>query len=445
MLNLVLIFLPCRKKKLDGLFVNDIDGIMNMKNHRKVEGSMKKVILSVIVVVAMFGLLDAAPFQTLGMLRTPDAYVLPHMAAEFMLVGYYREAIPFDRDGFSPYLMAGVGILDRVELGLFLGDKVEDEPLVYFLNVKAKILQETPRLPQLSVGIDNILSPVGETSAQDLNLGDDFYTHPDKVCYEAFSPYAVASKQAVVLGMPWMFNLGFGAHRFTGQASRARVLNGVFMSAEMSPIRDLAIQGEFDGQDFNAGIKYSWKNWGAKIGVQALEDFVKDNGYEDNLRVAFGVSYVLDKYAEAQRRPDLGLYAKDKHMDDPYVVDLGTAPDESGVVIPPSDTSYPDSTPVIVPPGTIATKPGVVVAPPVTTVPKPGVETPGTIVTSPPTTTIETPGQTGSGISSSQAQLSPEVRDLLEELRVLRTEREKAQKSLDDLRAWIEQLKAKKN
>jgi hypothetical protein len=402
------------------LFVNDIYGIMNMKNHRKVEGSMKKVILSVIVVVAMFGLLEAAPFQTLGMLRTPDAYVLPHMAAEFMLVGYYRDvAKPVEIDGFAPYMMAGVGILDRVELGLFIGDKIEDEPLVYFLNVKAKILQETPRLPQLSVGIDNILSPVGETSVRELNPGDDYYAHPDKASYEHFSPYVVASKQAVVLGMPWMFNLGLGAHRFTGQASRARIFNGLFTSAEMSPFRNFAIQGEFDGHEINAGIKYTWKNWGFRVGAQALEDLTKDNGYEDNLRVAFGLSYVMDKYAEAKRRPDIGLYARDEHMEDPYIVDLGTVPDEDGVVIPPSDTSYPESEVVVIPPA-------------------------GGVSTT-PSTTIETPGQTGSGISTSQAQLSPEVRDLLEELRVLRTEREKAQKSLEELRAWIEQLKSEKN
>jgi hypothetical protein len=403
---------------------------MNRKKHRKVEGSMKKVILSVIVVVAMFGLLEAAPFQTLGMLRTPDAYVLPHMAAEFMLVGYYRDvAKPVEYDGLSPYLMAGVGILDRVELGLFVGDKIEDEPLIYFLNIKAKILQETPKLPQLSVGIDNILSPVGETSVRELNPGDDFYAHPDKAGYEIYSPYAVASKQAVVLGMPWMFNLGIGAHRFTGQVSRSRVWNGMFVSAEMSPVRDLAIQGEYDGHEFNAGLKYTLKNWGFRVGAQALEDLAKDNGYEDNLRVAFGISYVMDKYAEAKRRPDLSLYAKDDHMEDPSVVDLGTAPEETGVVIPPTDTSAPEADVVVVPPAESGT----------TTTPS------GDVATTTPATTIETPGQTGTGSSASQAQLSPEVRDLLEELRVLRAEREKAQKSLDDLRAWIEQLKSEKN
>jgi len=382
---------------------------------------MRKVILSVIVIAAMFGLLEAAPFQTLGMLRTPDAYVLPHMAGEILLVGYYRDiAKPVQYDGFSPYMMAGIGIMDRVELGLFIGDKVEDEPLVYFLNVKAKILQETSLLPQLSVGMDNILSPIGETSVEDLNPGDDFYTHPDKAGYEIFSPYVVASKQAVALGMPWMFNVGFGAHRFTGQAARARILNGFFVSAEMSPIKNLALQGEFDGQDINAGIKYSWKNWGFKVGAQALEDFTKDNGYEDNLRIAFGVSYLFDKFAEAKRRPDLRSYAKDEHLEEPYVVDLGTASEAE--VISPADKAIVDQQVVPTPP---ASRPGEVAA------------SPGS--------TIETPGYAEGASSSTQAQLSPEVRDLLEELRELRTEREKAQKSLDDLRAWIEQLKQERN
>jgi hypothetical protein len=381
---------------------------------------MKKVILSVIVIAAMFGLLNAAPFQTLGMLRTPDAYVLPHTAAELLIGGHYRDiAKPVVYDGFSPFVMVGVGILDRVELGLYVGDKVENEPLVYFLNVKAKILQETSLLPQLSVGMDNILSPIGETSVEELNPGDDFFTHPDKAGYEIFSPYVVASKQAVFLGMPWMFNLGAGAHRFTGQASRARIMNGLFMSAEMSPIKNLALQGEFDGQDINAGLKYSYKNWGVRVGAQALEDFTKDNGYEDNLRLSFGVSYLFDKFAEAKRRPDLRSYAKDEHLDDPYVVDLGTVP---ATETSPTDRARVDQQVVPTPP---ATRPG------------------ETVTT--PTGTIETPGYADGGSSSAQAQLSPEVRDLLEELRVLRTEREKAQKSLDDLRAWIEQLKQERN
>lgn len=402
---------------------------MNRNQHRKVEGSMKKVILSVIVIAAMFSLLQAAPFQTLGMLRTPDAYVLPHRAAEFMLAGYYRDvAKPVKYDGFVPYMMAGVGLFDHVELGMFVGEKIKDEPLMYFLNLKFKVLQETPRFPQLAIGMDNIFSPVTTHSVADGGLvaGDDFFEHPDKAAYEYYSPYAVASKQAVVFGMPWMFNMGVGANRFIGQVSRSRIFNGIFMSAEMSPIRNLALQGEYDGHEFNAGVKYSWKNWGFKVGAQALEDLAKDNGYEDNLRVAFAVSYLFDKYAEAQRRPDLSRYAMGSDLEDPYIVDLGTVPPEEGVVIPPTGGVIPGTGEVVVVPPTTGTTPGSV-----------AVVTPGT--------TLETPGLAGTGGSTNYSQLSPEVRDLLAELRQLREEREKAQKSLDDLRSWIQELKANRN
>ena len=408
---------------------------------------MKKVILSVIVIAAMFSLLQAAPFQTLGMLRTPDAYVLPHRAAEFMLAGYYRDiAKPVEYDGFAPYMMAGVGLFNRLELGMFVGDKVEDEPLVYFLNLKFKVLQETPRLPQISVGMDNILSPMTNHRSQDMVPGDDFYTHPDKSGYENYSPYAVASKQAVIFGVPWMFNLGIGSNRFVGQAGRARMLNGIFMSAELSPIRNLALQGEFDGHEVNAGIKYSWKNWGFKVGAQALEDLTKDNGYEDNLRVAFAISYLFDKYAEAQRRPDLKRYAVDSDLEDSYAVETGTLPPQEGMIIPPTGGSTDPSAGevVIIPPTGTTTGGEVVVIPPAETKPE---SSTGEVAlgTSGSGTTLETPGLTGSGGSTSYSQLSPEVRDLLEELKQLRAEREKAQKSLDDLRSWIQELKAERN
>lgn len=344
---------------------------------------MKKYVLSLVVIVTMFGLLSAAPFQTLGMLRTPDAYVLPHKAAEFSVVGYYRNVAGHDA-GFHPYLMAGAGVFDRAEVGLFVGDKVKGEPLVYYLNMKLKILQETPALPQLSIGMDNILSAQNYARSQDLVAGDDFYNHPDKGAYEHYSLYLVASKQSVFIGVPWMFNAGFGTNRFIGQGRAARMFNGFFTSAEISPIKNLAIQGEFDGQDVNVGLKYGYKNWGFKAGMQAIEDRFKSNGLEDNIRLAFGVSYLLDKFSEAQRRPEVISY----------------------------------------------TRPGDLVAP-VEKV-EPGYQGSGSVVSTPGTTTSPSAGTT---------ELSPEIRNLLEELRILREERTKAQKSLEDLRSWIQELK----
>jgi hypothetical protein len=395
------------------------------KEHRKVEGSMKKVILSMIVLAAMFSLAQAAPFQTLGMLRTPDAYVLPHRAAEILMVGYYRDVVkpkPMTPDaedaskGFFPYAMVGVGLFNRVELGLFAGDYTKLDGTVYFVNIKGKIIEESDRIPQIAVGIDNILSPVSKHGAQYLGPQDDFSQHPDRDAYEYFSPYVVASKQAYFSGVPWMFNLGLGTNRFVGQVSRARIFNGLFTSVELSPLRDLALQLEFDGEDFNTGIKYSYKNFGAKLGLQAIEDFAKDNGYEDNLRIAFGVSYLFDRYSEAKRRPDLRRYAMDSNIDGTSLVDVGAVtPIETGVVVPPSGS----------------TQGGVVVVPPTGS---------GSEVALGGTTGSQTPGLTAQGGIDSR-ELSPEVRDLVKELEALRLERQNAQKALDDLRKWIQELK----
>ena len=43
--------------------------------------------------------------------------------------------------------------------------------------------------------------------------------------------------------------------------------------------------------------------------------------------------------------------------------------------------------------------------------------------------------------ASAYKELSPEVKDLLAELRLLREERQKAQKALEDLRKWLQELK----
>ena len=381
---------------------------------------MKKVILSVIVLAAVIGIIEAAPFQTMGLLRTPDAYVIPHKSAQLVLAGYYRNVekpsyVDMDKNGLNFYGMLGVGLFDRVQMDFFGGD------YVYFLNAKVKLLQETPKFPQIAIGMDNIFSPVNRRRAQDyrpyyywdpeqqvivhspirdsLNLG--WIDHPDKTDYEHFSPYIVASKQVVMGGIDWMFNAGFGSNRYTGQVPRSRFFSGFFTSVEISPWDNFAIQGEYDGKDFNAGLKYSYKNFGIRLGAEAVEDMAKGsegNGYENNLRIALGLSYLFDRYSDknATIRPDLSLYA----------TSIGTEPvvvTTEPVAVAPTESGKPSEV-AIVTPGTQLPTPGIVEA-------------------------------------SAYKELSPEVKDLLAELRLLREERQKAQKALEDLRKWLQELK----
>ncbi|MDD4223377.1 MAG: hypothetical protein PHD87_02190 [Candidatus Cloacimonetes bacterium] len=410
---------------------------------------MKKVIMSVIVLAALIGIIEAAPFQTMGLLRTPDAYVIPHKSAQMVLAGYYRnvdrpsyeqvrnplivvDGTPggYDYNGIIPYMMIGVGLFDRIQLDFFGGDyyykpNSSGSPItnyVYFLNAKVKLFEETPKIPQIAIGMDNILSPINRRRAQDYKpywdpeIGDDgaesaewspydlgWIDHPDKTDYEYFSPYIVASKQVVMGGINWMFNLGFGSNRYTGQVPRSRFLSGFFTSVEISPWDNFAIQGEYDGKDFNAGLKYSIQNFGIRLGAEAVEDLAKGsegNGYENNLRIALGLSYLFDRFSEkgASIRPDLSLYATTEDLE-PQV---GTGTE---VEVATTTTGQTETGEVaIVTPGTQLPTPGIVE-------------------------------------SSAYKELSPEVKDLLAELRLLREERQKAQKALEDLRKWLQELK----
>jgi len=440
---------------------------------------MKKVILCVIVLAAMLSVAYATPFQTIGMLRTPDAYVLPHKAAEILLVGYYRDVVKpqyMDMDEFGnfvPYGMLGVGLFDRVELGLFAGDDV------YFMNLKVKVIQETNKIPQVSVGMDNIFSPVNRHRTQDHTPttapGWEYADHPDKASYEYYSPYIVGSKQVVFGGVNWMFNLGVGTNRFIGWDQRARIWNGLFYSIELSPLKNLALQGEFSGHEFNAGIKYSYKNFGLKVGIEALEDFVKDNGYEDNLRVAVGLSYLFDEYAEGKRvRPDLSEYAANVVTGDEVVIN--DVPDDNGTVavgdngttsgdtgLTTGDTGTTVDTGTTSDTGTttgdtgttgntttVTGDTGTTTGDTGTTVTDVAVDT-GTVttgdtVTDGTTITLNNPSDTlaNPGVVVTQTnykELSPEVKDLLAELRNLREQRMKAQKALEDLRKWLQEQK----
>jgi hypothetical protein len=373
---------------------------------------MKKVILSVIALAALIGVIEAAPFQTMGLLRTPDAYVIPHKSAQLVLVGYYRHVekpsyVDPDKNGIIPYGMIGVGLLDRVQLDFFGGDSV------YFLNAKVKLLQETLKMPQFAIGMDNILSPVNRRRSQDYrpywdplaNNGEGamvaeydpydlgWIDHPDKTDYEYYSPYLVASKQAVFGGLSWMFNLGWGLNRYTGQVPRSRFFSGFFGSIEISPFENFAIQGEYDGKDFNAGVKYTINDFTIRFGAEAVEDLAKEaegNGYENNLRLALGLSYLFDKYSEGgTTRPQLSPVVQTTDLTKPVV--------EGEVEVETTE-----------------------------------------VATVTPGTQIQTPGIVE---SSAYKELSPEVKDLLAELRNLREERQKAQKALEDLRKWLEELK----
>ncbi len=260
---------------------------------------MRKIFVSVIVLAVFIGALSAVPYTTMGMLRVPDAYVLPNKAAEFSFTNYFRqEKEESGKYDYIPMGMINVGVLNRLQIGGWIGDEV------VFANLKLKIIEETLAIPQVSVGVDNLFSPLKE-DARILPADDDFADNPDRVFYEKNSPYVCFSKATIVRGLPGIpimetiLTLGWGRNKFRGQAPLAHKFEGLFGSLSFTPMKNFSVIGEVDGFNINIGAQYNYQNFALKVGYVGLE--------ENQSRVGVGLSYLFDKYADARKRPVLFL------------------------------------------------------------------------------------------------------------------------------------------
>jgi hypothetical protein len=255
----------------------------------------------------MIASIEAVPFTTMGYLRVPDAYVLPNKAAEITFTNYLRREYNVSHGPNAPYEyvpmgMLNIGLFNRFEIGAWGGDKLG------FFNAKAKIVDETTIIPQVTVGVDDILSPIG-IDAQKIKPGQKFYDNPDRFFYEKNSPYVVFSKASVVKGwgdiniLETVLSLGFGRNKFRGQVALAHTFEGIFGSISVKPTKDVTLIAENDGFNLNLGAQYTYKNFAFKIAYVGLEE-------QENNRIGIAFTYLFDKFADSRQRPT--LYMDDK-------------------------------------------------------------------------------------------------------------------------------------
>jgi len=264
----------------------------------KVEVSMKRAFLLCLILCVFATATYTVPYTTIGQLRAPDAYVLPHKAAEFTFTNYFRrEASSFTDNKpyeYVPMGMINIGLFNRVGIGAWGGDKLG------FANLKLMLIEETSSIPQVAVGIDNLFSPIRE-DANKINPGQDFFNNPDKNFYEKNSPYIAITKAAVLRNMTGLklletfITVGYGGNKFKGQVDIARRFEGIFGSITVKPNKDLSFTIENDGFNINAGAQYSYKKFGFKLSYVAIEE-------QENNRIGLGISYLFDKYADPRRK-----------------------------------------------------------------------------------------------------------------------------------------------
>jgi hypothetical protein len=257
---------------------------------------MTRLIVLVTVLLMLVTSAIAVPYTTIGRLRAPDAYVLPHKSAEFTYISYLRrERSEFEYNTDYEYIPCGlinIGLFDRVGVAGWAGDDLG------FVDLKLKLIEETANIPQVAVGIDNLFSKV-RTNAVPIPYAD--YPNPDKCFYEKNSPYIVFSKAMVIRGMTSLpllesvFSVGVGKNKFLGQDHTAKRFEGFFGSITVKPEKNTYLVIEQDGFNINLGIEYYHKNFGFKLSYVGLEE-------QENNRIGFAISYLFDKYADKRRK-----------------------------------------------------------------------------------------------------------------------------------------------
>ncbi len=154
-------------------------------------------------------------------------------------------------------------------------------------DVKFKVSEETNKLPAIAIGSKYIsphkwICPVGV--GRDVGWDDD-QTYNSKRTSEQLSLFIVATKD---MGPYGIYNIGIGNGCFVGYGPRSQFFNsdmfsgkyhsnaiGLFWGAEILLLHHLFGVFDFDGRDFNTGIKIRSHFFQVGISASKLEHRLK--------------------------------------------------------------------------------------------------------------------------------------------------------------------------
>ena len=181
-------------------------------------------------------------FTDSGLMDIPTGEVLKHGIFGVGVYAPFQNIKYFKRDPVA--FRVNFGMFDRIELGAsHILPQANDASRSFLGHLKAQLLNETGKIPNVAIGIDN--------------LGDNVIQEWDT--YHANSAYLVISK---TFNLPRIHlisgHIGVGNHRFAFDESPIGLFAGV--STEFYPafVRGgIGISLEFDGTGINAGVRHT--------------------------------------------------------------------------------------------------------------------------------------------------------------------------------------------
>lgn len=181
-------------------------------------------------------------FTDSGLMDIPTGKVLKHGIFGVGVYAPFQNTTHFKR--YPVAFRVNFGMFDRIELGAsHILPQDNDASRSFLGHVKAQLLNETGKIPNVAIGIDNL----GD------NVGQEWNT------YHANSAYLVISK---TFNLPRIHlisgHIGVGNHRFAFDERPIGLFAGV--SKELYPafVRgDIALSLEFDGKGVNVGVHHT--------------------------------------------------------------------------------------------------------------------------------------------------------------------------------------------
>ncbi len=216
-------------------------------------------------------------FTDSGLVDIPTGEVLKHGIFGVGVYAPFQNTTHFKRDPVA--FRVNFGMFDRIELGAsHILPQDNDASRSFIGHVKAQLLNETGKIPNVAIGVDNI----GDNVIQEWNT------------YQANSAYLVISK---TFNLPRIHlisgHIGIGNHRFAFDESPIGLFAGV--STELHPAfarGDIGISLEFDGKGINAGMRHT-----ADSGLQIALGVETLNKPED-IRYLVTISWTNDQMME---------------------------------------------------------------------------------------------------------------------------------------------------
>lgn len=223
-------------------------------------------------------------FTESGLIDIPSGKVLEHGIFGVGVYAPFQNTTHFKRDPVT--FRVNFGMFDRIEIsGSHILPQDNDASRSFLGHLKAQIIRESGKIPDIAIGIDN--------------LGDNVIQEWDT--YHANSAYLVISK---TFNLPRIHlisgHIGIGNNRFAIDDYPIGVFVG--LSTELRPAfarDDIKLNLEFDGVGINAGIQHT-ANSGLRISI-GVETLNKPEDIRYFAAISWSNAKLIEQIAGANR------------------------------------------------------------------------------------------------------------------------------------------------